>query len=268
MTLVLTELSNAGIVMAVDSAITKISRGKIIEVDQKGWNQLLRVPRIRAAISYLCLLGAVTQKRFDYWLQKIIKSDNYDSLQSLADYLAEALNDACQGKPLDEGQDVGIHVAGYSQWPDRQSRPFFFHVHNGHGRFIIQHKTDEQGKIIAVHPKWVSESRKLFEKHQDFPSLSNSVEENIINLQQRPITRNGTFFIYAIIWQHLQRAIEYINLIPNVAIPRSPSDLASRKGFLHTILEVMVRLYRCSNQSRIVGGAVRSLAIGPERYIL
>ena len=37
MTLVLTELSEVGIAMAADSAITRVSRGKIVEIDQQGW---------------------------------------------------------------------------------------------------------------------------------------------------------------------------------------------------------------------------------------
>ena len=45
MTLVLTELTICGIAMAADSAITKIKGGKIVEVDQQGWQKLLRVPK-------------------------------------------------------------------------------------------------------------------------------------------------------------------------------------------------------------------------------
>lgn len=65
----------------------------------------------------------------------------------------------------------------------------------------------------------------------------------------------------------MQRAFDYINLIPGVSIPRDASSLNSRKGMLHTTLEIMVRIYRCSNQSRIVGGKVTSLGIGPRGYI-
>ena len=88
-----------------------------------------------------------------------------------------------------------------------------------------------------------------------------SVEKNLAILENGYITRNGAFFIYAVIWEHMQHALKYINLIPDVSVPRDPADLNSRKGFLHTILEMMIRLYRCSNQSLIVGGTVTSLGI-------
>lgn len=268
MTLVLTELSNVGIAMAADSAITRLSRGRVIEVDQQGWAKLLRVPSIEAAISYWGMIGAVTQARFDTWLERMISSGSYTDLESFVDCLADALNDACHGKPLAEGQDVGIHVAGYSQWTDGERRPVFFHVHNGHGRMVIQHEKDQDGRLVAVHPKWAADPRKLFEKHRDFPQASKSVEENLTILQTGYITRNGEYFLYSVIWQHLQQALNYINLIPNVSIPRDPTRLSSRKGFLHTILETMVRIYRCSNQSRIIGGTVTSLGIGPRGYVL
>ena len=73
---------------------------------------------------------------------------------------------------MQEGEEVGIHVAGYAPWVDNELRPFFYHIHNGHGKFITQHETDKYGALLAVHTKWVSDPRKLFEKHQDFPSDS------------------------------------------------------------------------------------------------
>jgi len=267
MTLVLTELSTVGIAMAADSAITKFSpQGKIIEVDQQGWVKLVRAPSIRAGVSYWGFVGSVTQVQFDMWLKRVIDREDYEDLPSLAQRLADALNEAAGQEPLDEGHDVGIHVAGYHQWQDGISRPFFFHVHNGHGHFVVNEKR-EDNRLVAVHPKWVSEPRKLFEKHQDFPWANMSVEENVAMLENGYTTRNGAFFIYAVIWCHMEHALHYINLIPDVSLPRDPADLNSRKGFLHTILGMMIRLYRCSNQSRIVGGTVTSLGIGQNGFL-
>ena len=80
MTLVLTELSNAGIVMAADSAITKTQNGKIIEIDTESWQKLLPIPKIKAGISYWGIIGAITKKQFDHWLKIIIESEEYDDL--------------------------------------------------------------------------------------------------------------------------------------------------------------------------------------------
>jgi hypothetical protein len=77
MTLVLTELSDAGIAMAADSAITRLSHGRIIEIDQQGGRKLLRVPRVNAAVSYWGSIGAVTRVQFDNWLQRVIDTEAY-----------------------------------------------------------------------------------------------------------------------------------------------------------------------------------------------
>jgi len=267
MTLVLTELSIAGVAMAADSAITKFSSdGKVIEVDQQGWTKLVRVPSIAAAVSYWGFVGSLTQVEFDRWLRRVIDRGDYEDLPSLAQCLAEALNEAAGQRPLAEGHDVGLHVAGHHQWKDGIRRPFFFHVHNGHGRFVVREEK-VGNRVVAVHPQWVSEPRKLFEKHQDFPRPNMSVQENVAILQNGYMTRNGAFFIYAVIWQHMESALDYVNLIPGVSLPRDPASLNSRKGFVHTTLEMMVRLYRCSNQSRVVGGAVTSLGIAPDGFL-
>jgi len=267
MTLVLTELSNAGIAMAADSAITTI-RGRVIEVDEHGWLKLIRVPSIKAAVSYWGMVGAVSKRmQFDQWLRRVIDSKNYSDLPSFADHLVNSLNEACKHKPLPDKHDMGIHVAGYHDWDDGVRRPYFYHVHNGHGRYGVMHVPDTQGSISVVIPKWQSDPRKLFEKHLDFPNESRTLEANLMLLQYGYITRNGDFFIYSVIWEKLSEAFDYINKIPNVSIPRDSSNLGSRKGLLHTILETIIRLYRCSNQSRIVGGTVSSLAISPKGYL-
>lgn len=267
MTLILTELTSAGIAMAADAAITRMHNGKIVEIEPQGMSKILRVPKIRAAISFWGMIGAVTTRAFDQWLQDIINEENYDSLETFADLLADSLNDSCNGNALNDGEEVGIHVAGYAPWEDDIVRPFFYHIHNGHGKFISEHEFDNDKKIVAVHTKWVSDPRKLFEKHQDFPSLDKSLEQNIASLNIGYITRNGAFFIYSVLAKKIQEALNYINLMPNVSIPREPTKLSSRKGFLHVVLEMMIKFYRCSNQSRIIGGTVTSLGISEDGYI-
>lgn len=273
MTLLLTELSKAGIVMASDSAITKYIGNKIVEVDQQGWTKLLRVPRIQAAISYWGMIGAVAKKqRFDEWLEKIIQANTYSDLSSFADHLVIALNDTCNNKPLDKRYEVGVHVAGYAEWEDGIRRPVFYHVHNGHGTMEIEYITEPMGddrkRIIAVYPKWVSEPRKLFKKYRNFPFEDKTLEENLTILDQQPILiRNGDYFFYMVIWDCLQQGFRYLNLIPNVSIPRDPDSLGSRKGLLHAALETTIRVYRCSNQSKIIGGIVTSLGITSTGYL-
>ena len=267
MTLVLTELSHAGIAMAADSAITKLRGNRIIEVDQQEWRKLLQVPKIRAGISYWGMIGAVTRVPFPEWLQKVIDSGNYTDLNSFADHLVESLNRACHGCPLAAGQDTGIHVAGYDYLSDGERRPALIHIHNGHGHIEYQPVINETGQVTGIKPVPISEPRKLFEKHHDFPWTTKTVEENLQMLRQGYLTRNGDYSLYAIIGQSLGEAFNFINLIPGTSIPRNPNNLNSRKGFLHTTLDIMVQIYRCSNRSQIIGGTVSSLGIGPDRYI-
>jgi hypothetical protein len=268
MTLVLTEVSRIGIAMAADSAITKIQGKKILEVDHQGWKKLLRVPKINAGISYWGMIGAVTNQQFDVWLQDKITNGNYDDLNSFADYLVVELNMACKNVPLKNGYDVGIHVAGYSKWTDNVVRPTFFHIHNGHGRIKMNEKRDASGNLLSINPIWDSDPRKLFEKHFDFPDVNRPIQDSINILNNGGwITRNGDFFLYVVFQKFIDDAVNFIHLSPNIRIPKNPTSIASRKGFLHIILESIIRLYRCSNQSKIVGGTVTSLAIGPKGYI-
>ena len=75
MTLILTELTSAGIAMAADSAITRMNNGKVVEIEPEGMSKILRVPKIRAAISFWGMIGAVTTQAFDQWLQDIINEE-------------------------------------------------------------------------------------------------------------------------------------------------------------------------------------------------
>lgn len=183
MTLLLTECSPAGIVMAADSAITKIdAKGRIQEIDQQGWLKVLKAPKARAAVGYWGFIGKIHRGRFDEWLQKIIDQTAYSDLVSLAARCAEALNKACGNRALDDDQCAGLHIAGFHPWNDGQRRPFFLHVHNGPGYVAIDHVTEQlpQGsRLLEVRPRLVVGPRTLFEPHQDFPSPNATLEENL-----------------------------------------------------------------------------------------
>jgi hypothetical protein len=112
----------------------------------------------------------------------------------------------------------------------------------------------------------VAGPRTLFEPHQDFPSQTASLEENIRTLQRGYTTRNGDFFYYSVVWDALQRSFNYLNLIPNFSIPRNDS-LGARRGLLVAALETTIRLYKCSNRPSLVGGTVSCVAIGPNGYL-
>jgi hypothetical protein len=256
--------------MAADSAITKLNaNGSIIEVDQQGWLKIIRETKVPAVVGYWGFIGKINSGQFDQWLAKLIASADYSDLRSLAEAVAIGLNNACRNKPLADNEAAGIHVAGFQEWMDGQRRPSIFHVHNGPGYVQTEHVTQPlpQGeRLIEVRPQSVIGPRTLFAAHQDFPSQNTSLEENVRVLEAIVTIRNGDFFYYSVVWDSLQRAFNYLNLIPGFSIPRDNS-LGARKGLLVAALETTVRLYRCSNKSRIVGGKVVSEAIGANGFM-
>src|SRR4051812_38626445 len=96
MSLVLTELSEAGIAMAADSAISMQSKGQT--VSREMWKKLLKVPKIKAGISYWGTIGLITSERFDVWLEWKIAQGAYADLRSFADYIAAELNNAAMNR--------------------------------------------------------------------------------------------------------------------------------------------------------------------------
>lgn len=270
MTLIITELSNAGIVMAADSAITQVNSktGQILNVDKKGWAKIVRVPSITAALSYWGMIGAVTQKQFDLWLkEKIDNSVQYEDLESFVNYLTDELNIACHGRILDES--VGIHVSGYAAWSDGIVRPTFFHIHNGHGYIGTIPQVNTNGDIIALHNRWTRISKTIFEKHLDFPNPVRPLTDNLQFLNQGYHTRNGDFYNYLVIWEKLEEAFQHINLIPNFSVPADTNNLGSRKDYFQMLVETVIRIYECSNhkQKPSIGGTAVSLGIGPKGYL-
>ncbi len=254
MTLILTELSEAGIAMAADSAITyRDQQGRPIQKEQTKWLKLLKVPSIKGAVSYWGAIGLVN-RRFEHWLDNLIKTCKYHDVSTLAECIASELNQACGNRPLSGNNCVGVHVAGYAPWSDGVFRPVFFHVHNGHGRFVI--------KETAI--EFQAEPRKLFAKHQDFPDLKCSLEENLDNLRRVYITRNGDYLKFSIISERLSQTFAYLNLFPGFCIPRDPSNLQSRLGYLLTMLDITISIYSCSTTEKTIGRPVVGLGIKPD----
>jgi hypothetical protein len=267
MTLILTELSRVGIAMAADSAISQYRGDGSLKYLDRDWVKLLKVPRIQAAVSYWGYIGKVTNQNFAAWLQARIDSRSYTDLSSFADFLALELNSACRNKPLSANECVGLHVAGYAPWQDGGVRPVFYHVHNGHGTTEVTIENTENGQTRLI-PKWIGESRKLFEKHQDFPDLNDLDRSRAILANGYYLTRNGDYFVPGLIAQALSNALALVNTIPNVRVPREPDRLIGRLAWLRLIMETVIRIYRCSNLGRHIGGRVLTLGVTEDgRYL-
>jgi hypothetical protein len=69
-----------------------------------------------------------------------------------------------------------------------------------------------------------------------------------------------------VMWEAFEKTFAHLNLIEGFKIPRN-NTLGARRGLLVAALETTIRLYRCSNQSPIVGGCVTTVAIKPDGYM-
>ena len=165
MSLVLTELSNAGIVMVADSAISiRNLETNCIEAHSTDWLKVIKVPKLKAGVAYWGTVGLISGSTpFDKFLQRIVEGAHYTTLEEFAEAIACALNKACKEKPLKD-EAVGVHVAGYSRWSDGELRPTFYHVHNGHGEIQIMQQYDgsiSPPRITRTTGEWKGEPSRL-----------------------------------------------------------------------------------------------------------
>jgi hypothetical protein len=207
-----------GVVMAADSAITKIDgQGRIREIDQQGWLKVLKVPKVQAAVGYWGFIGRIHSGRFDDWLNRSIEQTTYSDLPSLAASVAGILNKALHNKPLANNECAGVHIAGFHAWDDGERRPFLFHVHNGHGHVDIEYVTEalpQGARLMAVRTRPVTDPRTLFEAHQDFPLRNIPLEQNLALLKQGYTTRNGDFFITLSFGEHFNNPLTTLTSFP------------------------------------------------------
>lgn len=243
MTLIITSYSDKGIVMVGESKIIFIGSKK-----EKEWKKVFTVSKIKAGISYWGQIGLITKRDFPLWLkEKIDNEDRYTDLESFGNYIVSCLNKECNNKILKE--DIGFHLAGYSEWQDGVERPCFYHIHNGHGMY--------------VNSKWKSQNRKLFELHKDFPDLGRPIKENLDHLASlKNHTRNGDFIFFAGIEQKIWAEVDKYNINNQ----KTFNSLSSLMNYWHNILKIMILLYKIIGKDTI-GGDVNTLGINENGFI-
>jgi hypothetical protein len=261
MTLILTEVSELGIAMAADSLISKMDdKGKI--VGYAHWRKLLKVRRIKAAISYWGSVGSIGKKiRFDDWLEKKIEGGKYTDLSSLADYLAAEMNHAARDQPLSNDKQAGIHVAGIQRWNDGVLRPTLYHVHNGDSQPVLRLG---QNGTIEIFPN--SSPRELFTKHNDF-SDGNPDRNGLIELLKTGgksvYLRNGDFVPFHIISEGLDTIFQNLHKIPEISAHQKSQTLGKRIGYLKSVIGISTSIYKLSSLSS-TGGEVLTVGIKPD----
>lgn len=228
MTLVITEVSNFGVAMAADSAVT-FSSGRVLIGVQK----LLPIPQIDAGIS-VWGRGEIAGQDADVWLQNFIANDVNDgmSLWDAANLLAESLNNAF-GQQINER--MGIHVSGFDERRGIRG-PSFYHIHNGH--YHIEYRN---GQILEI-PNEDPPIRE-FRAHMDRPPTIYSDNDEPLT------TRNGDFSIFAPLYDSISPLFENVQNQTGLIFPY-PRGLASRGEYLRFWVKTIIEVYRLSNARR------------------
>ncbi len=223
MTLVLTEVSQFGVAMAADSAIT-FPFGRVYIGAQK----LLPVYQINAGLA-IWGKGNVNDVEADVWVQNFIDNDVTSGmgLWEMANKLAEKLNEAF-GEVISER--MGIHVGGFDE-KNGIHGPAFYHVHNGHYRPGFRN-----GEYVVIPDEPIRE----FRAHDDrLPAI---YEPNDFYL-----TRNGDFAVFAFLYDQITPLLKDIHKRTRLIFPYPPS-LAARGEHLRFWINTIKEIYRLSNR--------------------
>ncbi len=237
------------------------------------WNKLIRVPSIKAGLSYWGCIGEVHDNFID-WINDLIKRDrNYNDLKSFADYVAHNLNKACGNKPLGEKKPMGVHISGYAPWEDGSEHPFFYHVHNGHEvyeRDLKYKKTRNTipDELVSIEWNWKLDARELFSVHQDFPKENLPFDFNITKLEKEGyVTTNGIFLLCQDVLLGFRDIIRHCNKYDGVSIPNDPNNLNLQTRILMEGVRIFIQIQNFSNQNRLVGGNIKGLSIYENRIL-
>ncbi len=238
MTLILTERSSMGIVMAADSAVTTTNTrtGHIVARPNQA-QKLHRIPYLNAGIS--CWgVGSISGTPTDQWLSNFIDAhQNINNLGAFARELARQLNTELTPRA---GGSLGLHLAGYEMFNNNPT-PSFYHIHDGRSEEL-------QGRGITVDPN-------VFNANHDWPP--ELFDSNLIY-----ITRNGDYQLYAQIFGMLGQLFQSL-LNEGISVPHS-QNLDDRAEYLVFQIRTISEIYRLSNLIPGIGGGICYLTINPQ----
>jgi len=241
MTLVLTDISQYGIVMGADAADTMETRlpgGKKGLRVLNGVKKLFPLPHLKAGIS--CWgHGEIGDLMTDIWLSHFIErhQDRSKTLQEFAIQLQDELNRTIP--PTQSGEaEAGFHLAGFVSRDGRRT-PDLWHIHNGASQFfgnIDPHVFNANHDLAAATSKGVySPGRPNF------------------------ILRNGDYEFYAAWWKDFESLLNRTLRLRHVHIPR-PS-LEGRAEYIRFQIRTIGEIYAMSTRLPSIGGETSILTI-------
>lgn len=243
MTLVLTEISQYGIVMGADSAVTcptRLPNGQTGKRVLIGVHKLIPIPYLQAGVS--CWgYGQIDNFETDIWLNDFIlrHRDQNQTLQTFATLLQDELNTITQ--PNQSGQaEAGFHLAGFV-YIEGRLQPDFWHIHNGHSQYFT-----------SIDPH-------VFNANHDLAGAiqSGSYDHN----NPYFICRNGDYLFYAAWWQSFENLLNSTLRQSNINIPRL--SLEGRAEYIRFQIRTISQIYDMSTLLPSIGGKISTLTIDP-----
>jgi hypothetical protein len=241
MTLIITEISEYGIAMVADRALTETFRfrsGREYAKTLDGVHKLQPIPSLEAGIS---MWGRATfptsggEAPLDLWLRDFIHDNS--SLTSLDDF-AEKLTNELKLSLGGTRDLMGFHIAGYVDSQGRKM-PTVYHVRNNDGPY---------GQL-RIHD---------FVKGHDFPPRD-------IRSGETFELRNGDFGPYALLSETIKRVGPTLQQVSGLAIPY-PS-LEGRLSYQAAWIRFISDIYDSSRALRTIGTSVIRLGIAPDGRI-
>lgn len=240
MTLIITELSELGIAMVADSAITfheETPSGVTLTRLFTGVRKLQFIRHLHAGISYWGnsqLPGPATLITTDVWLFDFIQ--RHRTIKSIHDF-AEQLAEELQEVVGDIKEPLGFHLAGYIV-QEGKILPTFYHVRNVDGPYGS------------------------YEYHDFIPGQDVPPQDMKGKLHR---TRNGDFGPYAVLSQAVEGVLPVIKTSIGLEIPY-PS-LPGRIAYLEAWVRFIADLCASSQILPTIAGTVASLGIAPDGQV-
>jgi hypothetical protein len=262
MTLILTEISSWGIVMAADSALTQkviTPSGDLEYQVLTGVNKLQVINKLNAGIAVwgqgeIKLPYEIAHKRkisSDMWLKNFIqtKEPNYNTLDEFALLLQNELRKYIPkiDATVDKNGTIGFLLTGYVNYKG-QPTPSFYHIHNGESSTLNSRRTPVKNPNIV-------------NANHDFPP---DIVQKFFAEGEAIITRNGDFVTYAALFEHIGTFLQDLHQFGGLTIPHS-RNLKERAEWLRFQIRTMSELYRLSDlHLPTIGGKIDTLLITPE----
>jgi len=261
LTLIITELSYLGIVMAADTAQTIECRNALGIIEDRaflGLTKVLPVLKLQTGLSYWGWAKMPPDSQSgtwtDWWLRSFIANNegNFESIGDLAALLEKELrklvppltDDELKVMPFGNG---GVHLAGYVDMKDGRA-PCFWHVHNGRSQALPNKKIDP----------------KIVNANFDVPP------ERYLEFEKRGATvviRNGDIEAYARLFEKYLKEY-FLEAGKEMGIVIPVPTIVHRSEFWRAQIRFMSELYGCSGV--LSEGTIKQMSrdIGDEVTVL